>query len=60
MWWMFARFPTAGVVTSVKRSGEAVDAGSAGSSGHRELGIVGDGDMPANSGAVDGLAHVSC
>lgn len=38
----------------------AVDAGSAGSSGDRELGLVGTGDTSANSGSVGGLDHVSC
>ena len=38
----------------------AVTAGTAGSSGFRELGRVGSGDTSLNSGSVAGLDHVSC
>ena len=34
--------------------------GAVGSSGQRELGLVGQGDTSANSGSVGGLDHVAC
>jgi hypothetical protein len=38
----------------------AVDVRTSGSSGDRELGLVGDGDTKLNSGSVGGLGHVAC
>ena len=47
-------------LVDLARGRGAIDAGSLGSSGHRELGIVATGDTSVNSGSVGGLTHVSC
>ena len=47
-------------LVDLARGRGAIDAGSLGSSGHRELGIVATGDTSVNSGSVGGLTHVAC
>ena len=47
-------------LTDLAEGRGAVEAGAPGSSGARELGLVGTGDTSLNSGSVGGLDHIAC